>query len=268
MAEVVDRQSVAASSRQQRVSLNNSDLVELLPGAQPSANPAERERFEARCRQVHAEDRVAETHSPSEEVWNANRSSADSRFDDLMAMFPALEPSLIAAIASEARSQQGAIETLLLLNAAAEGTGSTPSPSPKPGPRTDDYEAFPVMLDADGWQVCTSRAEPSQPEDKGTSWSDRAKAVAATPAPKVAAKASPAPTRRRRAAAEGKDDVDECEVGGEYELRHALGRRREQRKGRLGRRGAAKAAAGTAPGATIGSESESSQDSDGEGTTP
>lgn len=269
MADVI-RQSVAASGRHQRASLNARDLVELLPGAQPSANPAQREQFESRCRQVHSEDVAAGTISPPTAArYSAGVTGLPPGFDELIEMFPSLEPSLIAAIARESRTQAGTVETLLVLAAAAEhpnGSFSTLSALPRPKP--DDFETFPVLADADGWQVCGSRASPdsgSSPSGAGaSSWSERAKAVAQAPAPKAVAKPTAAPTHRRKpknSSEEGDGTFFDEGAKEEYELRHWQGRRREVRRSLLGRGGKAAAKpAGAAPGPGSDGESEASED--------
>merc|ERR1719291_460956 len=87
----------------------------MMPGAKPGANPSERWGFEQRCKQLHAESVVEET----EKVENTRAASGGTATgDDLVAMFPLLEPSLVRSLAAEARTPQQAIETLLALAAA------------------------------------------------------------------------------------------------------------------------------------------------------
>merc|ERR1712226_1476693 len=75
---------------------------------------------------------------------------------DLEVMFPLLDAALVRSIATDVPTPQHAIETLLALNdAMSEPVAGGPRASTPP-PRdlgVEDYEKFPSLLDADGWQV-------------------------------------------------------------------------------------------------------------------
>merc|ERR1719150_1776152 len=92
---------------------NLFDLPELMPGAQPSANSAQREQFEERCRQLR-DDEVAGWHEEVAQVC-ASSWGATAEYE---AMFPALDPALVRALYSEAPTPQKAFETLLALSTA------------------------------------------------------------------------------------------------------------------------------------------------------
>lgn len=164
-------------------------------------------------------------------------------FDELIEMFPSLEPALIAAIERESRTRAAAVETLLVLAGGAEHLdGPTNAPSAQLRLQTDDHEIFPVFLDADGWQVWSPQAsdtECGKPTPGISSWSERAKAVAQAPTPKARERPLVAALVQRPQAPEGGSLEGGCGtlfddgVREEYELRHLQGQRREARRARL-----------------------------------
>lgn len=238
---------MAASSRQQKAPsraaraphVNLFDMPELMPGAQPKANPAQREDFHQRSVLLHREeerDRQAQV----AEVRQA--SGAEITCVELQAMFPALDASLVAAILVDSRSPQHAIETLLALSEAAAEPGPTneaarPTSPPPRNVGVEDHELFPSLMDADGWQVGSQRLFERDPdEEQGSVWRDRAKAAKDVPAPKATPAASSVARRRPSAKKEGYSEEAE---GGEwmtdYEFRHRVGQRRAKHRAQFGR---------------------------------
>jgi hypothetical protein len=178
-------------SKHQLAALNLSDLPELLPGAQPSANPAQREEFEARCRQLSREV-LAEVHrGPAPSLAISGVALAE-----LGAMFPTVEDRALLAVCEGAASLEGAVEALLLVAATAatgsagEATVASVPPTMTAGDVLESaaadvgapaFDEFPILLDADGWQVCSSRAALEAAVEEPLAWSERARAVASLP---------------------------------------------------------------------------------------
>mmetsp|Transcript_75653 Transcript_75653/g.105048 ORF Transcript_75653/g.105048 Transcript_75653/m.105048 type:complete len:259 (+) Transcript_75653:68-844(+) len=221
--------------------VNLFDMPELMPGAQPSANPAKREEFEQRCRQLHRDEEQERLEQQYEKSVTAAAQEKAS-LQELQAMFPTIDADLIRVLHAEAPTPQQAVETLLALaDAATEGVPVTTPPPLDMG--MDDEEKFPVLTDANGWQVVSQRLIHRDPEeDLGSAWCDRAKAVQHMPAP-VLEKVSPvAPKRKPKkeekdAKAVEEDDVFETD----YDFRHRIGQNRAKHRARYGRgRGAAR----------------------------
>jgi len=247
------------SGRQRAPHVNLFDMPELLPGAQPSANPAQREEFEQRCRRIHDE----EESERREEVENARAAAgatAASSVSELEAMFPNLDGALVRAIRADAPSAQHALETLLELSAAAadpscgalEAAATTPLPPINVG--VEDHEKFPSLMDKDGWQVGSERAfaaaavAASETEESlGSDWRDRAKAAAdIAPEPRKAPVATAwgaqaAAERRRKAerkaAAQEDEDRERQLPLTDYESRQMAGQRRAKHRALYARGG-------------------------------
>ena len=60
----------------------------------------------------------------------------------------------------------------------------------------EDEEKFPVLTDADGWQVLSQRLMREEEEELGSAWCDRAKAVQHMPAPACEKTEKVAPKRK------------------------------------------------------------------------
>mmetsp|Transcript_46520 Transcript_46520/g.86975 ORF Transcript_46520/g.86975 Transcript_46520/m.86975 type:complete len:269 (+) Transcript_46520:100-906(+) len=239
-----------AAQRSRAPYVNLFDLPELMPGAQPSANPAQREDFENRCRQLHRDeererlDRLQQLHEQ-----NAALAPSQASAGELEAMFPTLDADLVRSIQAEAQTPQDAVDTLLALAMAAEDPeGPAPTSLPPLDVGMDDHDKFPTLTDADGWQVANQRLFDRDPEeDLGSIWRDRAKAAQHMPAPKAAV-AGPKPRTgltKARKEGEKEEELDPAEeFMTDYEFRHRVGQQRAKHRARYGRgagRGAASA---------------------------
>jgi len=231
------RDAKPAPFRHRAPEVNLFDIPELMPGAQPSANPAQREDFEQRCRLLHEEQRLEELEVPS---LLAKQAGVTIVVQDLQAMFPMLDTDLVYALYTDARTPQHALDTLLELAAAfAEPVPAGDWP-PSPPPRdvgVHDHDRFPSLCTADGWQVANQRAFDREQEELGTEWCDRAKEAANLPAPmtkprtlfsawSVDATAAHRSNHRRRTVDDACIDLSETE----YELRHRVGQERARRR--------------------------------------
>jgi len=269
--------------------VNLSDMPELMPGAQPSANPTQREQFEQRCRKLHR-DEISEEQQERQAADAVTRvaGAGAARSSDLEAMFPMLDPALVRTLYAEALSPQHAIETLLALSAAsAEPVAGTVADA-KAGPGkppwqlgVEDETKFPSLVDGGGWQVASQRQIERDPdEDLGSAWRDRAKTAVdipgPPPGPRPALVTESAQALRRRTRRSQDDGMEPLTtIMTDYEYRHRVGQMRakhRQQYGR-GRLGAAaqkaatrgKLGGGRGAGGPEGSgESEASEDGDGQ----
>eukprot|EP00933_Yihiella_yeosuensis_P054246 TRINITY_DN52639_c0_g1_i1.p1 TRINITY_DN52639_c0_g1~~TRINITY_DN52639_c0_g1_i1.p1 ORF type:complete len:277 (+),score=80.34 TRINITY_DN52639_c0_g1_i1:110-940(+) len=258
--------------------LNLFDVPEMLPGARPNANPAQREEFERRSRLLH-EQSLADEQERAQEV--RVNSGSQLTVSELEAMFPNLEADLIRSLLADAPTPQHAVETLLALSAATADPGTEGPRAATPPPRNvgvEDHELFPSLTDANGWQVGTDKQFERDPDEElGSQWRDRAKAAKDMPAPKATWASALAPKRRSTKKEEEDPDDLEPDVITDYEARHRAGQRRAKYKVQYGRGsgrgssggrggGAARGYAGRAPpgagAAADGSESEASVDVD------
>lgn len=206
-----------------RPSVNLFDIPELLPGARPSANPAQRSEFEQRCR----------------DVWNSQHQAIDDSlpdsqepglpFQELCAIFPKIDADVVRDVAEQAASLSDAIALLLTL---ASGDADEAPPPRAPPQDLNDAEHFPSLLDAEGWEVVGRQQLENDSKELGSAWCDRAKAVAARPAPEVPparpAQVSCGLQRREARAMDEVFDVDESAAPDEVE--YARRRRLGQRK--------------------------------------
>lgn len=250
--------------------INLSDVPELLPGARPSATPAQREEFEQQCKKLYMEE---VQRGRAEAAAREEGAVASGAGRGLEPMFPTLDGALVRALVAEAPSAQHAIETLLRLSA-SEAALASAEPSGEDGHDVslgahslcfEDPSIFPVLVDSDGWQVA-SRQVLGEDSDRGFdaqsrcgSWSSRAKAVCDLPqqlecpaSKKALPKATSEPPQVAPILAGARREELEDEAAWapvpltDYDLRHQLGRQRAcERAGRRGRAGGmARAAAG------------------------
>jgi len=224
-----------------------------MPGAQPSANPAQREEFEQRCRDLSRESYLEEMEAQASRAVARATAGHGAAASDLEAMFPNIDADLIRAIHTESPTPQHAIETLLALSAAiaepvggSEEAASRRATSPPPlllG--VEDYDKFPCLTDGNGWQAVSQRQLERDDEDLGSAWCDRAKVAARLPQPPLpvpvdsrawgAARQEAFPSRRAPSGSKGDDECFAPEVETEYEMRQRLGQRRIQHRVQYGR---------------------------------
>jgi hypothetical protein len=233
--------------------VNLFDMPELMPGAQPGANPAQREEFEARCKALHYEAVGEEKY---EAAVNQASSGAGATVSDLELMFPNLDADLIRALRAEAPSAQHAIETLLALSAATGEPGEADQQRPSPPPLpvgVEDHDKFPTLCDAKGWQVLGSaKAIDAADEEPGSIWRDRAKAAADKPAPKPQPPAAASAWgKKRETGAKKVDEVEGVQPETDYEFRQRMGQKRAQNKLQYGRCRGKGAGKGAAVGGTV-----------------
>jgi hypothetical protein len=218
--------------------VNLFDLPELLPGAKPSANPAQREEFEQRCRQLHLEE-LSEERAARREVRMAAGHHVTAT--DLEEMFPNLDAQLVRALCADAPTPQHAIETLLALAASTAepvAGGEAPPRATTPPPidlGVEDHEKFPTLVDSSGWQVASQQQFEKDPDEElGNVWRDRAHAAKDMPAPK--ATYTGATVGRRRT---GKKEEDceplQQEFMTDYEYRQRAGQLRAKHRVLYGR---------------------------------
>lgn len=205
--------------------VNLFDIPELMPGAHSSATPAERMDFEQRCLQLH------EVGMEPRHAGVTAATAADVTVDELEAMFPTLDPPLVRMLADDAGTPQQALETLLKL-VAASAEPALPSPPPR-DLGLEDTDAFPSLVDADGWQVVSQQLfDRNLEEDLGSAWRDRAKEIANKPAPHQLART--VVTAKKRASKQDKvSDFEMVQPETEYEMRHRRGKQRMQNRARF-----------------------------------
>lgn len=208
--------------------VNLSDIPELMPGAQPSATPSQRTDFEQCCLRLYA-DGLKEQHGVAAVAAN------DITVDELEAMFPTLEPTLVHALVADAGTPQRAVDMLLVLTAsAAEPTILPPTPRDL---ALEDIDVFPSLVDHDGWQIPSQHLfDRSIDADLGSAWCDRARAVADQAAPHMAVgkAASKLPPAKKRGSKQREPKSTELvHPEGEYELRHRLGKQRITNRARF-----------------------------------
>lgn len=242
MASVAARRSGCAPE------VNCFDLVELMPGARPSANPAQRFEFEERCKALHRrqkEEEGAAAWGPAAPAGEASLAAS------LEAMFPAVEPDLIRTMLELLPSEQMVLETLLFQSAAFLEADAYPGGSESStAPGADDHDAFPTLVDAGGWQA-VAPVRLDQAADLGSAWRDRAWAAAAEAAakgrgpPRGRSPAAPPRRTRHRGEQEGEDE-DDAPLPTDDELRHGRFQQRARRQAQHGRRGGPSAPGGEA----------------------
>jgi len=226
--------------------LNFSDIPEMLPGARCGANPAQREEFERRSRQLHQDEVEERTHEVAVSQAAAGVGVTSRELEE---MFPMLDPGLVRSLRAEAPSAQHALETLIALAAdtnepvagsVAEGTGAGEGAAkelPKLDLGVEDHDKFPCLIGADGWQVPAARLE-ARDEEPGSVWRDRAKVAAGKPAPKRSSQPAIAWGPRKKQGQQRGEDADErAQPLTDYECRHRAGERRAKQRVMYGRGG-------------------------------
>lgn len=263
-----------AASRARAPHVNCFDIPELMPGAQPSANPAQKEEFQQRCRKLHRDEETDKREAAETATVMRAAAGAAASASDLEAMFPMLDASLVRSLFAEAPTPQHAIETLLALSAAcsepvAGGEEARPASPPPRNLGVEDHEKFPTLVDGGGWQVVSQKQlEKDEEEELGSAWRDRAKAArdipAPRPAPSYAAQAAATASQARRKQKGPKEDQEaEQDYPTDYDFRHSAGQRRAQHKvqyGRGGRAAAAKSGRGAAHGGRASADASSSEE--------
>eukprot|EP00913_Durusdinium_trenchii_P035419 g33145.t1 len=210
--------------------------TQLMPGAQPSANPAAREEFEQRCRQLHRDEEQERLEREYEKSMTA-AAKEQASINELQAMFPTLDADLIRIIHAEAPTPQQAVETLLALAADAAPEGQAPVATPPPlDVGMNDEEKFPVLTDANGWQVVSQRLiDPCR------------QAVQHIPAPTLPEKVEKTPKKKpKKDEKEATKEVEEDDIfETDYDFRHRIGQNRAKHRARYGRgRGTASRSSG------------------------
>lgn len=158
---------------------------------------------------------------------------------DLEAMFPNLDAALVKALSAEAATPQQALETLLKLAASMQSPAATAEPARDVG--LESAELFPALLDTDGWQIAsTDMLQPALTETTPSiSWSERAKAAAAKPAPILTRQCHTRSHKLQRAPM-GKQarDVDDVllEIETDYDCRQRMGKQRMENRLRFARK--------------------------------
>jgi len=242
--------------------VNLFDIPELMPGAQPSANPAQRENFEQRCRELYVEE-TEERQAEAEEALAAAGAGLAAACTDFEVMFPNLDPPLIRALCEEAPAKRSVIDTLLALAGAVAEPHAVGDDAAAPvlaalhsvDVGLEDHEKFPTLVDAGGWQVGSQRQfeladklARGEEEQLGSAWRDQARVTAGIPLPRAkaagAGKAALTLGRRQVRKKEGDGKEEEEEHGAsaalpmtDYELRQHAGHRRGRQLARFGRRG-------------------------------
>lgn len=162
--------------------LNLSDLPELMPTTR-RRRPRLQEhlgQFGKRSISVCHEDAH---HQATGAKVHGHSIDATIAVAELMAMFPLLDPQLVQAIVAEAPTVQLAMETLLALASALAVPLVVPRDDPSevgegplPFVRVENHQHFPILVDADGWQMMSvHESNWHLVEIEECSWSDRAK---------------------------------------------------------------------------------------------
>lgn len=218
------RGSVAAAPRPRGPELNLSDIPELMPGAEPSANHAKRFEFEERCRALHREE-VRDGEEAAD--LPASPTGKVAAIAELCACFPALDAALVRELVLEAPTVKQAVDTLLAIaNVDRQGDDGGADDDRDLG--VEDLGFFPSLSAKENLRA----GEPPLCEGgPGSNWCDRAKAVAAQPAPAASRppRGAPSWSSRRRAGAKEEQEQEEEEPQQpltDYELRHHAAARR------------------------------------------
>lgn len=213
-----------------RPQMNTWDLAELMPGAQPSANPAQREHFEATCRKLYQQELEDEATSASRLQVAATNLTFDVA--QLEAMFPTLEPALIHTMVADSRSLDHAVELLLTLAASmSEPVDCHALAVPDRDLKLADGMHFPSLVDREGWEVFGNKHLEQDSRDLGSAWRDRAKNAVNLPTQSPKPRAMPAPAvRQQRQEKQKKLDTDEDFT--DFEVRQLAGQRRAEHRAR------------------------------------
>lgn len=255
------RKSTATARRQVQhgLTLNISDMPEMMPGAQPSANSVDRDRFSHRCIAMWNELQD-ENRQKAEE--RASRQAQDDveRYSQLQTMFPNLDSELVWNICQERCNIQNAVDTLLSISnetsaddcgtgiqgkeatgVCAKALGSTQSPSVTDVHpiSQDDSASWPVLMDSHGWEIVNYQALEQQ-QDLGSAWCKTAKNAASLPIP--AGKPTPSKSLKAKnnhqepqGALSSMDRIEEDSTADDltdYELRQIRGQMRASKLGK------------------------------------
>jgi len=215
--------------------LNFSDIPEMLPGARPGANRAQREEFEKRSRMLHHEDveELTQQVTFKHQVAGVGTTSTE----ELEAMFPMLDAALVRSIHADSPSAQHALDTLLALTACSvepvggAAAGKPPAQTnklPKWEVGLEDHNKFPSLLDADGWQCVSGSKLLEGEKDPGSAWLDSANAAKDKPAPKAKAEAVVWGTKKKQA--RQRAEAEQAQPWTDYECRHRAGERRAKQR--------------------------------------
>lgn len=204
-------------------SLNTFDLPELMLGARPSANPAQREEFMLRCKELHRNQVTATSDQAQRNKSTRPHDAAAAA--EIQAMFPVIDLSLIWSILADTSSREQAIDILLALSIATL-PGDSENVAGSSCPKEicfEDQEKFPSLT--------ASQQQQQQHIDLGTAWSDCVKAAAICPS--VAATITLPFARHERRSTRKPKTSESCEeqVETEYEMRQRAGRRRAKYHG-------------------------------------
>eukprot|EP00930_Biecheleria_cincta_P074762 TRINITY_DN61973_c0_g1_i1.p1 TRINITY_DN61973_c0_g1~~TRINITY_DN61973_c0_g1_i1.p1 ORF type:complete len:252 (-),score=53.06 TRINITY_DN61973_c0_g1_i1:318-1073(-) len=223
-----------APKMSRRPQMNTSDLTELMPGAQPSANPAQREHFEATCRKLYQQELEDEiTFRPRLKV-----AATDLTFDlaQLEAMFPTLEPALIHTMVADSRSLNHAVELLLTLAASiSEPADCHAVAVPERDLKLKDGVQFPSLVDSGGCEVVGNKHLEQDSKDLGSAWRDCAKNAVSIPAQTPKSRVVWAPAVRQQRQEKHNEVYTEDDLT-EYEARQLAGRRHAEQRAQRQRR--------------------------------
>merc|ERR1712107_140521 len=218
-----------------RPEVDLSDIPELMPGAQSSANPSQRHMFQNRSVQLH-QDEVEEEEAKTWDEMMCAGTAATS--DELATLFPLLDAELVQAILADAPSPPAAMDTLLALSSSMGEPTVVTQRAKTPPPReigVNDLEQFPSFTDKDGWQMVSKQlCELDQEKELGSVWCDRATKAKDIVGPK--AKPSMAPLHQKRRQPKEMYEVEVSEPLTTYESRQETGKRHVRNRKLYGRR--------------------------------
>jgi len=233
-------------------SLNISDVPEMMPGAQPSANSVARERFEQRCVSLW-KDAKEDNRQASEARAVCRNHDIMERHAQLEKIFPNLDTELIWSMCQEAQSVQDAVDTLLALSASmsaeaadlssaetadqVDGAASSATKSARPATQhvtnQEDAGAWPALVGSDGWEVVNYHALQQQEQDLGSAWCKTAKDAVPLPAPTPTASMAVQPRRKQKeppGATPAMEFIGEDELPTDYQVRHMRGQMRATKR--------------------------------------
>lgn len=230
-----------------RPELNAWDVPEFLPGAQCNANPAERDEFETRCKEVwRAEQEVENEWRKEENKSRATRLAQN--IETLIEMFPQLEASLIQNMYADCMDMDVVVAKLIALTSSCSVSSSSEEKNPAvsecrpttPPPAKELFNTerdFPVLTTGEGWQVFSVKAVEEEMKGEEHAWKDcaeRAKDLPSPPKPPGDAHYS---AKKKKVTKKEETFISEKEEEGmgDYELHMRTGARRAQRMNKRGR---------------------------------
>jgi uncharacterized protein (DUF4415 family) len=203
--------------------VNLSDLPELLPVA----------GFGSRCNSLCLDELVEHC---AEVCKKAPSSGITSR--DLVTMFPNLDAELIHALRAEDSSVERTMNTLLALSASisepvngltAKANSREAQKLPVRDLGVEDYNEFPALLDADGWQMLRMGLQADE-EELGSVWRDRAKAAVDKQTEQSSKAAMACAPQRKQGKAKDDEDTEQLQTLTDYECRRQRGERRAKHR--------------------------------------